>query len=112
MHAAFTELLECRNFLRHRYTFAYFRYPTSSSAISRIIRSSKDREHLLFEAEQSELKMLTEQMSDIVARSHLRSTQGQIIFLTHAAADKRREMSNLIITILHEERCFAEKRID
>eukprot|EP00592_Proboscia_alata_P000408 CAMPEP_0194369118 /NCGR_PEP_ID=MMETSP0174-20130528/17376_1 /TAXON_ID=216777 /ORGANISM="Proboscia alata, Strain PI-D3" /LENGTH=1950 /DNA_ID=CAMNT_0039145855 /DNA_START=160 /DNA_END=6012 /DNA_ORIENTATION=+ len=110
VHAAFTELLECRAFLRHSYTFAYFRYPTSSSAISRIIRSSKDREQLSFEAEQSELEMITEQMSDIVARSHLRATQGQIIFLTHAAADKRRAMSNLIITILHEERRIAEKK--
>jgi Ariadne domain len=30
VHAAFTELLECRSMLQHSYAFSYFRYPTFS----------------------------------------------------------------------------------
>ena len=48
--------------------------------------------------------MITEQMSDIVARSHLRATQVQITFLTAGAAEKREEFTNLMFTILNEEK--------
>jgi hypothetical protein len=48
--------------------------------------------------------MLTEQMSDIVARSHLRATQNQISFLTLSAAEKRRDFSSLMFSILSDER--------
>lgn len=48
--------------------------------------------------------MLTEQMSDIVARTHLRATQTQIMFLTCEAAEKRNDLSNFLIAILDDER--------
>ena len=47
--------------------------------------------------------MLTEQMSDIVARSHLRATQNQISFLTLSAAEKRKDFSLLMLSILCDE---------
>ena len=43
-------------------------------------------------------------MSDIVARSHLRATQTQILFLTVGASERRNEFSNLIFTLLREEK--------
>lgn len=46
---------------------------------------------------------MTEQMSDIVARAHLRATQMQIMFLTAGAAEKRTEFTNLMFSILNEE---------
>lgn len=52
-----------------------------------------------FEQLQSELETITEQMSDIVARSHLRATQTQILFLTVGASDRRNEFANLIFTL-------------
>ena len=58
---------------------------------------------MTFEKVQSELEIITEQMSDIVARSHLRATQFQISFLTSGAAEKRVEFTNLMLSILKEE---------
>jgi hypothetical protein len=58
---------------------------------------------MTFESLQSELEMITEQMSDIVARSHLRATQYQISFLTAGAAEKRAEFSDLMFSILNDE---------
>ncbi|MGH7974304.1 MAG: hypothetical protein ACREBR_02165, partial [bacterium] len=69
-----------------------------------MIRANRENEKVSFEALQSELELLTEQMSDIVARSHLRASRSQIIFLTMAAAEKRREATNQAITIHYEER--------
>jgi hypothetical protein len=48
--------------------------------------------------------VLTEQMSDIVARSHLRATQVQIAFLTAGAAEKRVELSNMTFQIYQDEK--------
>ena len=48
--------------------------------------------------------MVTEQMSDIVARSHIRATQVQITLLTNEAAQRRVEFSTLIFKVLREER--------
>jgi ankyrin repeat protein len=110
VHAAFTELLECRSVLRHSYPFSYFRYLGSSSMSHRLPHLHRRRkEKLLFERLQSELETLTEQMSDIVARSHLRATQVQISFLTAGAAEKRLELSNLIFEIFREEKKEAAK---
>jgi hypothetical protein len=64
----------------------------------------RQREMATFEQFQSELEMMTEQMSDIVARTHLRATQTQITFLTCEAAEKRRNLSNFLIAILDDER--------
>ena len=47
---------------------------------------------------------MTEQMSDVVARSHLRATQVQITFLTAGAAEKRTDFSNIMFKILNEQR--------
>ena len=61
-------------------------------------------EKTAFEQMQSELETITEQMSDIVARSHLRATQTQILFLTVGASERRNEFSNLIFTLINEEK--------
>jgi hypothetical protein len=66
--------------------------------------NNRRREKIAFERLQSELEMMTEQMSDIVARAYLRATQVQIIFLTAGAAEKRTEFTNLMFSILNEER--------
>jgi hypothetical protein len=84
IHAAFTELLECRSLLQHSYAFAFFRYPIQYHIRRDRLAKSKEREKLAFEQRQSELEMLTEQASDIVARIHLRATQMQIMFVTKA----------------------------
>jgi Ariadne domain len=81
VHSAFTELLECRSMLQHSYAFAFFRYKSLHPLRYRLVRRVND-EKKVFETVQSELEMLTEQMSNIVARSHLRATQTQIVFLT------------------------------
>jgi len=108
VHAAFTELLECRSMLQHSYAFSYFRYNSPTPR-----RYKEFRRNLVelqaFEQLQSELEMMTEQMSDVVARSHLRATQAQITFLTAAASDKRKEFSNVMIGILMEERKEAKR---
>ncbi len=104
VHAAFTELLECRSILKHSYAFSYFRYPSMYNFRRFAQLTGRRREKLTFERIQSELEMLTEQMSDIVARAHLRATQVQITFLTANAAEKREDFSNLIFSIFHEER--------
>lgn len=112
VHAAFTELLECRSVLKHSYAFSYFRYPSLYHFRRYVQLNNRRREKVTFERIQSELEMLTEQMSDIVARAHLRATQVQITFLTANAAEKREDFSNLIFSILHEERkeaIFEEK---
>lgn len=106
VHAAFTELLECRSVLQHSYAFSYFRYP---SLYSGLMVSGRRREKVTFERLQSELEMLTEQMSDIVARRHLRATQVQITFLTANAAEKRQDLSNLLFSILHDEEKESKK---
>ncbi len=64
----------------------------------------RQREKATFEQFQSELEMMTEQMSDIVARTHLRATQTQIMFLTSEAAEKRRDFSSFLIAVLNDER--------
>jgi rubrerythrin len=56
-----------------------------------------------------ELEVLTEQMSDIVARSHLRATQIQIAFLTAGAAEKRVELTNLVFQIYKDEKKEMER---
>jgi hypothetical protein len=48
--------------------------------------------------------MITEQMSDIVARTHLRATQTQIMSLTCEAAEMRSNLSNFLIPILDGEK--------
>lgn len=58
----------------------------------------------MFEKCQSELEIITEQMSDVLARSHIRASQAQISFLTAGAAEKRVDFSNLMFSILHAER--------
>lgn len=70
------------------------------------------REKTTFEQLQSELETLSEQLSDIVARSHLRATQTQIIFLTSTTAEKRREVSVLLISMLDEAQKEEMKRKD
>jgi hypothetical protein len=105
VHSAFAELLECRSVLRHSYAFSYLRYPTFSSSTNRFSHlHGKRKEKMHFERIQSELEILTEQMSDIVARSHLRATQVQISFLTAGAAEKRVEFTNLMFQIFKEEK--------
>ena len=102
VHAAFKELLECRSVLQHSYAYSFFKF--ESLALKRHRRGTRlHNEKAAFEQMQSELEMITEQMSDIVARSHLRATQTQILFLTAGASERRREFSNVIFTLMSEE---------
>jgi IBR domain, a half RING-finger domain/Ariadne domain len=103
IHAAFTELLECRSLLQHSYAFAFFRYPIQYHMPRDRLAKSKEREKLAFEQRQSELEMLTEQTSDIVARKHLRATQMQIMFVTKSAFQKRRELTSFMLSLLNEQ---------
>jgi hypothetical protein len=90
--------------LRYSYPYSFFRYPTFFH-FRRIDELNQIRkEKILFEKYQSELEMITEQMSDVLARSHIRASQVQISFLTAGAAEKRVDFSNLMFAILHEER--------
>lgn len=103
IHKAFTELLECRSTLKYSYAFSYFRYPTFFQ-FRRIDELNNIRkEKALFEALQSELEIITEQMSDVVARSHMRASQNQITYLCAGAAEKRVEFANLMFYILNKD---------
>ena len=63
VHAAFKELLECRSVLQHSYPFSFFRY--ESLALKRHRHGKRLwNEKTTFEQMQSELEMITEQMSD------------------------------------------------
>lgn len=102
IHAAFSELLECRSMLQHSYAFSFFRYKSTSTEKYKLLKRHVS-EKSAFEHFQSELELMTEHISDVVARSHIRATQTQIDFLTAAAAEKRKEFSNVMINILLEE---------
>ena len=104
VHSAFIELLESRSLLQHSYAFAFFRYPTFKELRRNRLTMNLEREKASFEQLQSELEMMTEQMSDIVARKHLRATQVQIMSLTNGACQKRVELSSLMLTLLHQQR--------
>jgi Ariadne domain len=110
VHAAFAELLECRSMLQHSYAMSFFRYkPMNFSRFGESRRRAS--EQTAFEQFQAELELMTEQISDVVARSHIRASQSQIMFLTKAAAEKRKEFSNVMINILFEEKQDRQKSI-
>mmetsp|Transcript_35230 Transcript_35230/g.85386 ORF Transcript_35230/g.85386 Transcript_35230/m.85386 type:complete len:1203 (+) Transcript_35230:195-3803(+) len=104
IHSAFTELLECRSTLKYSYALSFFRYPTFFHFRRIDELNNIRREKIMFEKCQSELEIITEQMSDVLARSHIRASQVQISFLTAGAAEKRVDFSNLMFSILHAER--------
>ena len=79
VHAAFSELLECRSMLQHSYVFAFINYKTRQQS----------NEKKVYERIQSELELLTEQISDVVARAHIRASETQIVFLTKVTSGKR-----------------------
>jgi len=115
IHNAFFELAECRSTLRHSYAFSFYRYPSKtftipSSSPPMSYLGSKRKEKFRFERLQSELEILTEQMSDIVARSHLRASQIQITYLTAGAAEKRLELNNFLFQIYREEKREATRQ--
>lgn len=94
IHGAFFELLECRSMLQHSYAFSYLRYQNISKQTS-MMRRRLVAERMVLEERQGELEMITEQISDVVARSHLRATQSQIQFLTAAAVEKRKDFTDV-----------------
>lgn len=108
VHAAFTELLECRSALQHSYAFSYIRFKIKTASRDKLPSALRSEKHAV-ERCQAELERMTEQLSDVVARSHLRATQTQILFLTAATAEKRKEFSNLMVTILAKEKKRMEK---
>lgn len=110
VHDAFAELLECRSMLQHSYAFSNFRYKISEVKNFRHVKRRLNEKHS-FEQLQSELEMMTEQMSDVVARSHLRASQSQIKFLTTVASEKRKEFSNVMIGIHMLERKEAQQEL-
>ena len=101
IHAAFVELLECRSVLKNSYIFAFYRFLRSSD-LSFTIRSRKEK--IVFEVIQSDLEMITEHLSDIIGRKHLRATRRQIEFLTSVAAEKRQEFYHFVIRTLRDEK--------
>jgi len=103
IHAAFTELLECRSLLQHSYAFSFFRYPILYHLRKNRAIKNRDREKMAFEQLQSELETLAEQMSDIVARKHIRATQMQIMFMTNSACEKRHEFNSFMLSLLNEQ---------
>jgi hypothetical protein len=111
VHAAFKELLECRSVLQHSYAYSFFTF--ESLAMKRTRHGKRlAHEKSVFEQLQSELETITEQMSDIVARSHLRATQTQILFLTVGASGRRNEFANLIFTLAkkHQQVGTSERK--
>lgn len=102
VHDAFAELMECRSMLQHSYAFSFLRYMPQdrSSPTYRLTRHRLSTEKHTFEQYQSDLELITEQISDIVARSHIRATHNQITYLIREAADKRKNFSNYMISIL------------
>jgi ankyrin repeat protein len=106
IHSAFTELDECRSVLLQSYPFAFYRYTPVDLRHRRYrhVRQLLIQEKRQFENLQSELEMLVEQMSDIVARTHLRANQSQIHFLTVTTADKRKDFANCLIALFAEEK--------
>jgi len=104
VHGAFTELLECRSLLQHSYAFAFFRYPIQYHIRKNKIIKNRAREKAQFDQLQAELETITEQMSDIIARKHLRATQMQIMFLTKSTYERRCNLNSLMISLLDRER--------
>lgn len=102
VYNAFTELLECRSMLQHSYAFSFLRYASTKKNRYRI-PSKRRREKSNFERLQAELELLTEQVSDVVARAHLRATLIQIVYLTKGAGQKRLEFTHFMATVLAEE---------
>jgi len=110
IHSAFTELLECRSTLKYSYAYSFFRYPTFFHF--RLIHELNliRKEKVVFEKYQADLEVITEQMSDVLARSHIRASQVQISFLTAGAAEKRIDFSKLLFHVLHSERGKERRR--
>ena len=94
LHAAFSELLECRSMLQHSYAFAFVYYKSNAIALQ------KSNEKVVFERIQSELELLTEQLSDVVARAHIRASETQILFLIKDVSGKRKEFTNFMFDVL------------
>lgn len=113
IHDAFLELFECRSMLQHSYAFSFTRYKSTNTKKYKLTKRHIS-EKLAFEQSQSVLELMTEQISDVVARSHIRATQTQITFLTAVTSEKRKEFSNLMINILLDEQKedMREKRKD
>jgi Ariadne domain len=78
VYDAFAELLECRSMLQHSYAHSYFRYDLSPIKRSRALKR-RMTEKAAFEQIQAELEMLTEQLSNVVARSRTFNTQASVI---------------------------------
>jgi hypothetical protein len=91
VHSAFTELLECRSILQHSYVFGFLSYRSSQ------LTRQQSTQKVVFERIQSELELLTEQISDVVARTHIRASETQIVFLTKVSSGKRKELTNFMI---------------
>jgi Ariadne domain len=110
IHAAFTELLESRSMLQHSYAFSYHRYLAEHRRDRFGLLGWKPREKSDFERAQSELELLTEQISDVVARKHIRATHEQIVYLTKATAQKRNDFSNIMVLCLRAEKQEEEEK--
>jgi hypothetical protein len=94
LHAAFSELLECRSMLQHSYVYAFINYKPNT------LTRQQSNEKVVFERIQSELELVTEQISGVVARSHIRASETQILFLTKVVSGKRKEFTNYMIDLL------------
>jgi Ariadne domain len=106
IHAAFSELLECRSMLQHSYAFAFVNYRPN------IFTRQQSNEKVVFERIQSELELLTEQISDVVARTHIRASETQINFLTKVTSGKRKEFTNFMIDVLRHSEIDKNKQLN
>ena len=112
VHVAFCELVECREFLKNSYVLGYYRYARArkrqaGKKRSRIARALEN-EKKIFEEMQADLEMITETLSDIVARQHMRASKSQVIAATNAAMEKRSEINVRQIGVLAEVRSEME----
>lgn len=105
IHAAFSELLECRSMLQHSYAFAFVNYKPN------LFTRHQSNEKVVFERIQSELELLTEQISDVVARTHIRASETQINFLTKVTSGKRKEFTNFMIDVLRHSEIDTNKKL-
>jgi Ariadne domain len=96
VHAAFSELLECRSMLQHSYAFAFFDFQ-SDALLNRRFKK------VVFERIQSELELLTEQISGVIARAHIRAAESQIVFLTKITAGKRSEFTHFMMDLFRRD---------
>ena len=105
MQAAFDELAHCRLILRNSYAYAFYvldherpeNKVTGHRRLQRRVRDTLRARRNDFEGTQSEMEMLTENLSEIVARRYIRATCREIRNATRMATLKRTEFYSTLL---------------